>query len=63
MSAGVGSQIHSLVDKTQKLETEASDAKTAAAGASTRSTMASTTADKVVKSFKQLFQKNPTLKK
>ncbi len=57
MVVGVGSQI------LKKLEMVATDAKTVAAGASTCSTTASNLADKVVKSFKQLFQKNPSLKK
>ncbi len=63
VSAGVGSQIQWLKEEIKKLGTVASDAKTAAAGASARCTMATNTADKVVKSFEKVFQANPSLKK
>ncbi len=54
MAARVGSQIQQLTDKLKKLEMVATDAKMAAAGASTPSTMAFNVADKLVKSFEQL---------
>jgi hypothetical protein len=62
VAAGVSS-IQQLMDKLKKLEMVATDAKMAAAGVSTCSTTASNGMDKVVKSFEQLFQKNPSLKK
>jgi hypothetical protein len=63
VSAGVGSQIQVLKDEIKKVGSVASDAKTAAAGASACCTTATNAADKVAKSFEKLFQANLSLKK